>query len=546
MSVEEPANKDARALYRAMIGACGPEATGWTGSTGLTGSAPEGASVVVLGGGIGGLTAAYELSKRGYRCTVLEPQTRAGGRNRTARAGDRLYEIGASGQPVLTHTCSFDPGLYLNLGPGRIPYHHRRVLDYCQRFEVALEPYVMETTANLVAPSEVSPRAPAAAQRWHSRRVANDVRGHLAALLVSKLTDADDFTGELRDLLRVFGDLDEAGEYTGSTRSGYMQDPEVHDFPQPMPPLDFRELVESRFWKYGFYQPVDYMWQPTLFQPVGGMDQIVNAFTRQLEQQFGLGITLGAEVTDVTLPDEGGVVVEYVHDGEARSLDADYCVSNIPLPVLRGMGLNNFSPEFTDAIAAVGFAATCKVGWQANRRFWEDDTNQIYGGISRTSHVISQLWYPSNDYFSEKGTLTGAYNTGRNAQYLGSLRPKQRLEAARKGAVALHEEFGNTSVVPDDKGVTIAWHKVPYQLGGWAGWDPANPDHMVAYKQLLQPEGGGRFLVVGDQASPLPGWQEGAMMSAQYVVGQILGLLPLTVPEVVRVPDAKALTDGLT
>ncbi|GGR09553.1 hypothetical protein [Kitasatospora griseola] len=27
-----------------------------------------------------------------------------------------------------------------------------------------------------------------------------------------------------------------------------------------------------------FYQPVDFLWQPTLFQPVGGMDQVQQAF----------------------------------------------------------------------------------------------------------------------------------------------------------------------------------------------------------------------------------------------------------------------------
>jgi monoamine oxidase len=68
---------------------------------------------------------------------------------------------------------------------------------------------------------------------------------------------------------------------------------------------------------------------------------------------------------------------------------------------------------------------------------------------------------------------------------------------------------------------------------------------MAAYKQLLQPEGGNRFHVVGDQASPLPGLQEGAMMSAHYVVGQILGMQPLALPRVVRVPDAKTLAEGL-
>lgn len=541
MSVPEPANKAAQALYQAMIGASGPEATGWTGALDLPAAPREGQSVLVLGAGISGLTAAYELSKLGYACTVLEAQNRTGGRNRTARRGDKLYEIGPTGTPVQTYTCSFDDQLYFNLGPGRIPYHHRRVLNYCHDFQVALEPYIMETTANLVRLSKST------SVRWRNRQVANDVRGYLAALLAETLTKDDEFTGSLRDLLRVFGVLDVNGEYHGSTRSGYAEELDVHGFPRPVLPLDFRELVKSEFWKASFYQPVDYLWQATLFQPVGGMDKIVKAFTERITEEFGKEIIrLEAEVTAITLPEEGGVVVEYLQEGQTYTQVADYCVSSIPLPVLRNIALSNFSSEFRDAIEAVGFAPTCKVGWQANKRFWEDDQNAIYGGISWTDHNITQMWYPSNDYFSSRGTLTGAYNFGENAENLGELDPQKRLEEARKGAIELHPEFEDEDIVPPSLGISVAWHRVPRQLGGWAAWDPANPDHMIAYKQLLQPEGDGRFSVVGDQASPLPGWQEGAMMSAHYVIGQILGIMPLTVLDVVQVPDSVALTQGLS
>lgn len=40
----------------------------------------QGKHVVVLGGGLAGMTAAYELGKLGYRCTILEARERSGGR----------------------------------------------------------------------------------------------------------------------------------------------------------------------------------------------------------------------------------------------------------------------------------------------------------------------------------------------------------------------------------------------------------------------------------------------------------------------------------
>jgi monoamine oxidase len=540
-----PKGLAAEALYQAMIGGAGPAATGWNGPLHFPTPPPGGEKVLILGAGVAGLTAAYELSLRGYDCTVLEAQKRVGGRNRTARRGDKLYETDAAGKPVRTHICRFDDGMYLNLGPGRIPYHHRRVVNYCCDFKVALEPYVMETTANLVRPPNLKRALP-------NRRVANDTRGHIAAKLVETLVARDAFTGELRDLLRLFGALDSDGKYSRALRSGYFYDPVIEEpFPVPAPRLSFEELVESGFWKTSFYQPLDYLWQATMFQPVGGMDKIVEALAQQATLA-GAEIVLGAEVTKIEIR-EGGVNVFYRKDNNALQSDAPYCVSNIPIPVLKGIERTSFSQLFEDAIKVVKFAKTCKVGWQANRRFWEGDLDStdstdniggIYGGISWTSHNITQMWYPSNDYFSGKGTLTGAYNFRDKADYLGSLPIQQRLELAREGAIELHAEFANPDLVPEDKGVTIAWHKVPYQLGGWADWKPDEPAHNQAYKQLLQPEGG-VFYVTGDQISPLPGWQEGAMMSAQYVALQIGGIMPLTVPEVVAVPDSVALTQGM-
>ncbi|MEU9125213.1 FAD-dependent oxidoreductase [Streptomyces sp. NPDC048506] len=547
-SADAPAGTSAKALRHAMSGLSGPEATGWTGTVRSPGAAGSDAEVLVLGAGVAGLAAAYELSLLGYRVTVLEAERRVGGRNRTVRRGDELYELDDSGAATRTHTCAFDDGLYLNLGPGRIPYHHRRVLTYCRDLGVELEPYVMEATPNRVR----VPGAKAGRPDRPDRRMANEVRGHSTSQPAPAQLAQDAFTGEVLDLLRDVGALDKnTGAYRGSTRAGYLDEPSIEEWPVPVPPLSFEELVSSGFWKARPHQPVDFLWQATMFQPVGGMDHIVRALAREAKRA-GATVLLGAEVRDIAIGDAGrGVTVRYTKGGETFRVGARYCVSSIPIPVLRQLTLTNFSDPFRAALDAVDFEKTCKVGWQANRRFWDggrggrDDTEGIYGGISWTGHNITQFWYPSNDHFSDKGTLTGAYNFGPNADLLGARSPAERLELAREGATELHPEFKDRDLVPDETGVTIAWHKVPHQLGGWAAWDPGNQQHRTAYRQLLTPEGGDAFYVAGDQASPLPGWQEGAMMSAQYVVQQILGVMPLTAPEEVAVPNSIALTQGL-
>ena len=65
-----------------------PEA--WAGPPQLPAGSGAGKKVIILGAGIGGLTAAYELTKAGYKCQIIELTERPGGRNHTARRGTVL------------------------------------------------------------------------------------------------------------------------------------------------------------------------------------------------------------------------------------------------------------------------------------------------------------------------------------------------------------------------------------------------------------------------------------------------------------------------
>ncbi|NJK44011.1 MAG: hypothetical protein HC933_06735 [Pleurocapsa sp. SU_196_0] len=184
-------------------------------------------------------------------------------------------------------------------------------------------------------------------------------------------------------------------------------------------------------------------------------------------------------------------------------------------------------------------STSSKLGWQANQRFWESDKYKIYGGISYTDDPITQMWYPSYDYFSPKGTLTGIYTYNTTAQMFGRMTHAERVVAARKGAVKLHDEFNSEFIVPSDKAISIFWADVPFQNGGGAAWNESVPADQQAYKRLLSPEK--RFYLTGDQVSPLPGWQEGAMMSAEHVMGQISGQTPASLETMYHMPSASTI-----
>lgn len=464
----------------------------------------RGVDIAILGAGIAGMAAAHELSKAGYRCTILEATQRAGGRNLTVRGGDTVEEVDSRQQ------VGFDLGghLYANLGPARIPYHHRAILGYCKEFDIQLEVFTNDNRAALFHNTERFGGAPVEA-----RRVLTDTRGYIAELLAKAAGDGaldETLTPEdrerLLEMLTSFGELDKGRRYRGSTRGGHRGehiDAGIHGG-KPVEALDLRELLRTEFWEYklDFTQYFDQ--NPTLLQPVGGMDAIARAFRRRV----GGSIRYGSEVREIRRARDGvRIVYRQSPGGTTRSLDADYAICTIPAPVLADIP-NDFAPTTRQAIRNASFAPTVKIAFQSRRRFWEEDA-AIYGGISWTDQDITQIWYPSHGYHRRNGVIIGAYVWDREPSLrYGAMSPSQRLRAATLEGERLHRGYAAQL----GAGVSRAWHKVPFQKGGW-------PESYTAPAALQRPDGPVHF--AGDQVTALPGWQEGAALSAWVVAGAI-------------------------
>jgi monoamine oxidase len=128
--------------------------------------------VVILGGGIAGLVAAYELGKAGWSCTILEARQRPGGRNWSIRNGTEVDFVDGTRQ-----TCSFEEGHYFNAGPARLPSTHHTMLGYCHELGVALEVEVNSSRSALMQSRQTERRR----RLCLERRVFNDTRGHVSS-----------------------------------------------------------------------------------------------------------------------------------------------------------------------------------------------------------------------------------------------------------------------------------------------------------------------------------------------------------------------------
>ncbi|MGC1310561.1 MAG: FAD-dependent oxidoreductase [Phormidesmis sp.] len=467
----------------------------------------NGTRVAILGAGLAGMTAAYELTKAGYDCRILEARDRAGGRCQTIRGGDIVKELGSE------QTCSFAEGLYFNPGPARIPYHHTAVLGYCKEFGVPLEVRVNENRAAYFQDDKAFDGQPIL-----NRRVVNDSRGYIAELLAKAISQKslDQAVSALDQerlmaFVKSFGSLGDDYLYTGGSRAGYVSGPAAGETTgDRFEPLGLGELLSSSFWDYKLHFGEGYTQAATMLQPVGGMDQIAKAF----EAKVGDLIEYGAEVSEIRKTAEGvRLVYTSSKSGREKALDADYTICTFPLPVLAEVDAD-FSPEMQAAIAASKgiYANAVKVAFQADRRFWEDDYS-IYGGISWTERDITQIWYPSTGFHSDKGILVGAYIWDNPiGNVWGTLSPEERLAKAIKDGTAIHPNYAQE--VSAAGGITIAWENVPYSRGGWAEWEDEQRES--AYKVLLQPDG--PIFLAGEHLSYLTGWQEGSVRSALLAV----------------------------
>src|SRR5262245_41825665 len=92
-------------------------------------SAPPAKHVVILGGGIAGMSAAHELAGLGFRVTVYELRRVPGGKARSVDVPDTA----TNGRPALPgeHGFRFFPGFYRHVPDTmkRIPYQGKRVFD---------------------------------------------------------------------------------------------------------------------------------------------------------------------------------------------------------------------------------------------------------------------------------------------------------------------------------------------------------------------------------------------------------------------------------
>nr|AYA81829.1 L-amino acid oxidase [Streptomyces sp. IMB 3-202] len=454
--------------------------------------------VTVIGAGIAGLVAAYELERLGHHVEVVEASGGIGGRIHT----HRFPGAGPNGP-------------YAELGAMRIPAGHRLTMHYIA--ELGLQNQVREFRTLF---SDDAAYLPSADGYLRVRDAHGALVREFAAalpdrgyrdntLLFGAWLDASiraiaprRFYDGLHDeigveLLNLVDHIDLAPYRCGA--SGNRMD--LHRFFADHPQV--RSFCPPRLER--FLDDVLDETSSSIVRLRGGMD----ALPRRLASRVRGTITTGREVVGIDVRDDA-VLLSIRQGARTYTRSCDYVVCTIPFTVLRRMRLTGFDQEKLDIVHQTKYWAATKIALLCREPFWEKDG--ISGGASFTGGHVRQTYYPPAEGDPALGAvLLASYTIGPDADALGRLGEAERNALVLAELSEMHPELRRPGMVRDVAG--LAWGERPWSWGAaTVRWGQEAALREAERREAARPQKG--LFFAGEHCSSKPAWIEGAIESA--------------------------------
>jgi len=462
-------------------------------------------SFVIVGAGIAGLCAAYELEQRGHSVVLLEAESsHIGGRVRTLRFGD---------------------GLYGEAGAMRIPLRHTLTRHYIKRFGLPLRKFVQ---SNPEAYYYV---------RGHRERIKNVRRINrfyaLRAGERAKTPDdlwADVVLRRLKNLTaRERADLSSTTLETKAIRAldqlSLQQLCEADGLsPEAIEMLAVTYGVETLMSSAAtehMREEREQVWTQQFDEIVGGTDRLPAAFAARLKAEPALGCEVVRLEQD---PIRKKAAAIYIERGKVRREECDFLLCTLPFSVLSRLQIEPaFSGAKRRAIRELNYDSSTKTLAITNNRFWEAD-DKIFGGGTYTDLPTGVTYYPSDNAAARDPRVSAApavmlasYTWGQAARRLAALQtPAERSTVVIQHLSRVHPQIGSEAALR--RTATWSWDNHRWSSGAFAWFMPGQ--HSALHRHIIAPEG--RIHFAGEHTSLTHTWIQGALESALRAVREML------------------------
>ncbi|MGM7700709.1 flavin monoamine oxidase family protein [Pseudalkalibacillus sp. Hm43] len=448
--------------------------------------------VMILGAGMAGLVAGSLLKRAGHTVSILEGNSRVGGRIFTMR------------QP-------FSEGNYFEAGAMRIPETHVLVLELIKRFKLPLNPFINSTPYDIIYVNGILTRRylydkdpdvlkyPVGDK--YKKQTALNIFLEAVQPFFDLYTNA---SPEERIRLKKKYDSYSFGSFLKNNPFGKSLDASTVHLIQILlgiegfPELSFVDIITDIVSNL-FSSDLKY------YEIIGGNDRLPWSFMKELSSN----LYLYENVTDIKQYDKS-VVVSTVdpRTGKRSGIQADYAITTIPFSVFQFINIEPFSSisfEKRTAIQTMHYVPATKIGLEFGYKFWEKD--QLFGGSMTTDFPLQFAYYPSHNIGKPgPGVMLGSYSWEDNAALWDALPEDRRIQEALQMLARVH---GPVVFQTFRKGASFSWAQNPFSGGCFTLFKPYQYSEFG--QVIKQPEG--RLHFAGEHTSSFHGWIEGAIES---------------------------------
>jgi monoamine oxidase len=458
-------------------------ASDWTRlDSGLT---PQ--KIIVIGAGLAGLSAAYELTQAGHDLTVLEARNRPGGRVHTLRD-------------------PFPEGLYAEAGATRIPDHHHFTLKYAELFSLPLDPFeppdlpsvyyvrgqrIKVTPGQHVEwPYELTPEERALGL--------NGMRQKYIRSMLSELGDVTDPHWPPPEILK---------RYDGLNRSDFWRSRGASSEAVALLSLGgIDDRAETWSTLFMLRNQALNQKRSRYYKIRGGTDLLPKAFAVRLSDK----ILYAAPVVRIE-QDPQGVKAVFLRAGSYRVVTGDYLICAVPFSVQKNIEVAPaFSLEKQRAIEQLPYLSASKIFLQSRQRFWVNDG---LSGFATTDLPISQVWDATYKQPGMRGILQ-AFPISLHSRRVTGMSEKERVDFTLEQVETIYPGMRENF----EGGVTKCWDEDQWARGASSYYKPGQFGSLLPH--VARPEG--RIHFAGEHTSVwIDGWMQGALESGNRVAREI-------------------------